>query len=427
MKKLFFIFMLLFIIFCWFLPSSALDIHKTETDTIPAPFYDAVKTYHQTRIVGGNPVTDPSKYPWMAALVDSDTDNIYYGQFCGAALINSEWLVTAAHCVCESPDYVMSPDELNVVLGTVDLNADPDTYERLEVSKIIINPNYNPVITDNDIALIKLKTPSAQSPIEFIATEEIDPSLSNTPVMTTAIGWGDTRIQRSSYPNQLQEVDLPLVFNDECASILQDDVITDNMLCAGYLEGGKDSCFGDSGGPLVIDYPKGGYNLIGIVSWGHGCAQPNSYGVYTRVSKMREWIFRHLEVSYIVLTDSSNQIIYSGSNVNVYGHTGINNITIQSGANAKLINFPGVSTITIQSSYPLFKISRSGATVTLKNEADNTKVSIPATKNTQYIIFDAPNSNNDLTKTLKILKGKAMFGSQEVTKTEEFISETIGL
>ncbi|MBF0302854.1 MAG: serine protease, partial [Desulfamplus sp.] len=234
--------------------------------------------------------------------------------------------------------------------------------------------------------------------------------------------WGDTEVHRSSYPAQLQEVDLPLVFNDECAAVFEEGEITDNMLCAGFAEGGKDACFGDSGGPLVVPYAKGGYNLIGIVSWGYGCAQPNSYGVYTRVSKMRDWIFSQLGFSYIVLTDSTTKIIYSGSNVKVYGCAGINNIIIQSGANAKLINFPGNNNITIQASWSFFKISRSGATVTLRDETDNIKVTIPATSSTQYITFDNLNSTDDLTKKLKILNGKVMFGNQEISKIEVVVT-----
>ena len=65
--------------------------------------------------------------------------------------------------------------------------------------------------------------------------------------------------------------------------------ITDNMLCAGLSEGGKDSCQGDSGGPLVV--PVGaGWKLAGIVSTGNECALPLYPGIYTRVPNFVNWV-----------------------------------------------------------------------------------------------------------------------------------------
>ncbi|MBF0228452.1 MAG: serine protease [Desulfamplus sp.] len=381
----------------------------------------------QIRIVGGNPVDDPSKYPWMTAIVDSAEiqEDINSGQFCGGTLIAPQWVVTAAHCVCDSPTNIIDISNIDVVLGAVDLKAAPDTYERIEVSRIIVHPDYDPSLTDNDVALIKLKRASAQTPIDLIATPDSYPSLnisssSDITTMATAIGWGDTEAQkqRSLYPNHLQEIVLPLLSNQECGNFFGEGEITDNMLCAGFAEGGKDACFGDSGGPLVIPYQNGGYNLIGIVSWGNGCAQPNSYGVYTRVSKMRDWIFEQIRLANapIVLTDSKLITIYSGSELTVYGSSGINSLYIQKSSNIKLINFQEISFIAIQGDSSLFLVSRLGATVTLKDKANETTIIMPATKNIKLIMFE------NLTTTLKIQSNKVMLGNQEVSKSEQIVN-----
>ena len=77
-------------------------------------------------------------------------------------------------------------------------------------------------------------------------------------------------------------------------------VITSNMVCAGFTEGGKDSCQGDSGGPLVVPRSSSDASAIiyGVVSWGRKCAQPYAPGVYARVAKYLGWIQSYMNGQY---------------------------------------------------------------------------------------------------------------------------------
>ena len=90
----------------------------------------------------------------------------------------------------------------------------------------------------------------------------------------------------------MRKTTVPYIDNAKCND--QDSYggkIRSRMMCAGYQKGGKDSCQGDSGGPLVWHSPNGAI-LVGVVSFGEGCAKENKPGVYTRVSVYREWISR---------------------------------------------------------------------------------------------------------------------------------------
>lgn len=85
------------------------------------------------------------------------------------------------------------------------------------------------------------------------------------------------------------QVDVPIVSRATCQQAYWYDTIDESMICAGYAQGGKDSCSGDSGGPLVCKYFDW-YFLEGVVSWGEGCARPGKYGVYANVRNLFDWI-----------------------------------------------------------------------------------------------------------------------------------------
>lgn len=258
------------------------------------PGDDPAQRSGAARIVGGV-AAEPDAWPWMAAILSSQSTNPDWGIYCGGSLIHPRWVLTAAHCVSEEDGSFDPNQEIDVIVGIHDLTKDQG--ERIHVSRIIINPDYDHVLTDGDIALLELETPSTKTPVPLIAQGLDDPLVVSGD--STAIGWGATQSDGSGGSNVLLQVTVPIVTNAECQRSENVNgygaTITDNMVCAGVIEGGRDSCFGDSGGPLIIANGDG-WLQVGIVSFGppDGCAIPGAYGIYTRVSRYTDWIARNI-------------------------------------------------------------------------------------------------------------------------------------
>ncbi len=214
----------------------------------------------------------------------------YQAQNCGASLIASNWVLTAAHCVVDNTGVQISTSAITTLVGTSDLR---NGGERIAVKRIIVHPNYKHATTDSDIALIELVSGASVTTIGF-ADEDIP-----TDALATVVGWGALDTSVSIFPSNLYEVDVPIVDRTTCASVFNSPgstLFTNNMLCAGYAAGGKDSCQSDSGGPLMAIY-GGELVQVGITSWGVGCAQPGLYGVYTRLFGFQEWVDSHVNGS----------------------------------------------------------------------------------------------------------------------------------
>lgn len=267
------IFLLVAMLVCWFgCGGGEAEVEYTDLSTVDA-------------IVGGYEA-EAGAWPFMAGLRDES------GVFCGGALVGSHWVVTAAHCLSR-----LNPSEVTVLMGAHHLDdlsnagyPELNPTEELRVAEFILHPRYNRRVDLHDIALIRLGEPSLYAPLEVGELEEQAQEGSRAIVL----GWGALSAgYNARYADVLQEAALPL-WGDEACEASDEEIYREWMLCAGYPEGGVDSCVGDSGGPLIRRRGEEP-GLIGITSFGTGeCAEPGRVGVYTRVSAYRSWLEGYL-------------------------------------------------------------------------------------------------------------------------------------
>lgn len=235
------------------------------------------------RIVGGD-IADKNEFPYIVSLQQKGFWGQSYSHICGGSLIRPNWVLTAAHCV---NDKKAKASNFLIKIGLQNLK-DTQGVETVKVTKIIVHPKNNAEKMDFDYALLQLEKPS-NHPVVALNAEEISvPENQGTAPMTIVAGWGTTS-ESSDVSPILRKVSVPLATNATCAKGYP-DAITDQMICAGYSSGGKDSCQGDSGGPLIIKENNGEIRLVGLVSWGEGCARPNKLGVYSKVNVAVNWI-----------------------------------------------------------------------------------------------------------------------------------------
>merc|ERR1712116_86169 len=262
-----------------------------------------------TRIVGGEQST-AGKYPWIMAMSFGSTDGSNPGG-CAATLVATDWAITAAHCVVDSG--FTTKDSLSLVLGEFDLSSSTDSNDgnrknvMLALDPIVHGSYKSPNVNSNDIALLKL-------------AEDVDLN-TYTPACLAALGadytgqngrvygWGSTASCPAATSNILLEVEVPIVSDSVCEAASNDAVtitdpgtgqcvtqafsysgqISSDMVCAG--SSGKDACQGDSGGPFTVKSSSTSqHDLVGVVSWGYGCAADGLYGVYAEVAQLRTWI-----------------------------------------------------------------------------------------------------------------------------------------
>ncbi|MET9657460.1 serine protease [Streptomyces sp. NPDC006510] len=237
-------------------------------------------------VIGGQPAHVKDS-PWVVALSSPDRfGEARAGQFCGGVVVAPKKVLTAAHCLSREAlgADIGSVRDLRVIAGRDILRATGG--QEVPVREAWTNPGFNPTTNAGDLAVLTLADALPEKSV--IPMAESGDAAYAPGTEAAVYGWGDTT-GNSDYASSLRSAKVSVLPDAACAQAYQGGrngtYDASAMLCAGELLGGHDACQGDSGGPLVA---RG--RLIGLVSWGNGCARAGSPGVYTRISAAIGWM-----------------------------------------------------------------------------------------------------------------------------------------
>ncbi|OPJ79256.1 venom prothrombin activator porpharin-D-like [Patagioenas fasciata monilis] len=257
---------------------TGLNHHSDSGNVSDTPqIYVSSTSENDSRITGGT-LCHRGHCPWQVLIRNSRDVG-----FCGGSLISSRWVVTAAHCLD-----LVTPH--HVTVGDFDKYQREFKEQKIAVAQSWTHPHYDSNNYNGDIALLYLSS-------NVIFNEYVVPICLPSPSLATLLsqeghvgtvsGWGATH-EKGATLRFLMRVQLPIVSMDTCQRST-DRLVTDNMFCAGHDTDTADACKGDSGGPFAVSYHNTWF-LLGVVSWGEGCAEKGKYGVYTRVANYIPWI-----------------------------------------------------------------------------------------------------------------------------------------
>ncbi|XP_063966351.1 uncharacterized protein LOC135156797 [Lytechinus pictus] len=238
------------------------------------------------RIVGGVDAAE-GEFPWMVYLWDD-----FWGIFCGGTLIDSEWIVTSARCV-----FGIDRTVDRIILGDL-LATSPSTHHlSISPAQIIRFPDYNVQTVNNleifngDLALIRLSEPVTFT--DYVRPACLAKSSEEITDYTrcTVSGWGNTEDTSDSlvFEDHLKKAVVHILPNETCEASYPNS-ITNLMICAGYERGEVGVCRADRGSPLVCEGSDGRWHLVGVTSWGDGCAKQGKPRVYSRISQFLLYI-----------------------------------------------------------------------------------------------------------------------------------------
>lgn len=235
-------------------------------------------------VVGGTAV-QPGNYQFVVAVGDTE------GPFCGGTLIAPSVVLTAAHCLTEEPTAL---DRLRVLVGSPRISAGlgaHDATHLVGVTAVYIHPKFDEQSMRYDAALLVLEHPATGVPTVAMAETVL-----RAGTTVSAAGWGKTQERGPSTPDRLRAVVLKVGTTSECrrGNAIDGGYFAPSMMCASNP--GRDTCSGDSGGPLV-GKSNGQTVLVGITSFGYGCAEDGHPGVYTRVTAVRGWVLAQMKLA----------------------------------------------------------------------------------------------------------------------------------
>ncbi|KAJ9579984.1 hypothetical protein L9F63_004367, partial [Diploptera punctata] len=266
-----------------------------------------------SRIVGGKP-TEMNEFPWMARLS-------YFNRFyCGGTLINDRYVLTAAHCVKGFMWFM-----IKVTFGEHD-RCNKSAFPESRFVLRAVSGDFSYLNFDHDIALLRLndKVPFTETIRPICLPVNSDELFEN--VKAIAAGWGT--LKEDGKPSCiLHQVEVPVMSNTDCTNNTKynHSMISGNMICAGYPDGMKDSCQnGTRGRPKQRLRNDKKYELIGVVSWGNGCARPGYPGVLIECGRSNRFQLRFQggqntepnEFPWLVAVIVNGSQVYNGALLN---------------------------------------------------------------------------------------------------------------
>ncbi|XP_072475253.1 inactive serine protease PAMR1 isoform X2 [Notamacropus eugenii] len=266
------------------------------------------------------PKSPGTRWPWQAAiyrrtsgLQDGSLHKGTWFLICSGALVNERTIVVAAHCVTDlGKSIVIKAAELKVVLGKFyrDDDRDEKTIQSLRISAIIVHPNYDPILLDSDIAVVKLldkaRISSRVQPICLAALRDFSPHSEDTQI--TIAGWKIlTDVRAPGFKNDsLRSGVVKVVDSLLCEQQYEDHgiqvSITDNMFCAQQDPMiPSNICPAETGGIAAVSLPgkaspEPSWHLMGLVSWGYDkTCSLKLYTAYTKVLPFKDWIEKNMK------------------------------------------------------------------------------------------------------------------------------------